>query len=90
MTAYGFISRPAAIAAVLLLLLSSAHAQRNSLDARVKAELASFKGKVSMFARNLDTGETYALAADDRVRAAPGLHGRTPGWRADNRRTSYR
>jgi len=70
MTAYGFISRPAAIAAVLLLLLSSPHAQRNSLDARVKAELASFKGKVSMFARNIDTGETYALAADDRVRTA--------------------
>ena len=70
MTAYGFISRPAAIAAVLLLLLSSAHAQRDSLDARVKAELASFKGKVSMFARNLDTGETYAFGADDRVRTA--------------------
>src|SRR6478672_2281076 len=42
----------------------------DSLDDRVKAELASFKGKVSLFARNLDTGETYALGADDRVRTA--------------------
>src|ERR1700730_5604979 len=41
-----------------------------TLDARVKAELASFKGRVSLFARNLDTGETYALGADDRVRTA--------------------
>jgi len=45
-------------------------AQSDSLDARVKAELAPFKGKISMFAKNLDTGETYALGADDRVRTA--------------------
>src|SRR5438132_9527230 len=44
--------------------------QASVLDARVKAELASFKGKVSMCAKNLDTGETYALGADDRVRTA--------------------
>ena len=56
---------------LLLCLCLSAYAQeRNSLDARVKAELASFKGKVSLFATNLDTGETYALGADDRVRTA--------------------
>ena len=42
----------------------------NSLDERVKAEVASFKGKVSLFAKNLDTGETYAMNADDRVRTA--------------------
>ncbi len=42
----------------------------DSLDVRVKAELASFKGKVSLFAKNLDSGETYALGADDRVRTA--------------------
>ena len=45
-------------------------AQSDSLDVRVKAELATFKGKVSLFAKNLDTGETYALGADDRVRTA--------------------
>ena len=42
----------------------------DALDDRVKAELASFKGKVSLFAKNLDTGETYSLGADDRVRTA--------------------
>jgi beta-lactamase class A len=45
-------------------------AQSDSLDAHVKAELAAFKGKASLFAKNLDTGETYALGADDRVRTA--------------------
>jgi beta-lactamase class A len=32
--------------------------------------VASFKGKVSLFAKNLDTGETYALNPDERVRTA--------------------
>ena len=45
-------------------------ARVDSLDERVKAEIAPFKGKVSLFAKNLDTGETYALNADDRVRTA--------------------
>ena len=50
---------------------SSRHSPRgDSLDDRVKAEIAPFKGKVSLFAKNLDTGETYALNADDRVRTA--------------------
>jgi len=42
----------------------------DTLDDRVKAEIAPFKGKVSLFAKNLDTGATYALNADDRVRTA--------------------
>ena len=41
-----------------------------ALDERVRAEVASFKGKVSLFAKNLDTGATFALNADDRVRTA--------------------
>lgn len=41
-----------------------------SLDNDIKARIASFKGKVSLFAKNLDTGETYTLGADDRVRTA--------------------
>jgi beta-lactamase class A len=36
----------------------------------VRAQIAPFKGKVWLFAKNLDTGETYALNADDRVRTA--------------------
>src|SRR5712691_9472187 len=51
-------------------LASSRALAAESLDNRVRAELASFKGKVSLFAKNLDTGETYALGADDRIRTA--------------------
>ena len=41
-----------------------------NLDERVKVEVSAFKGKVSLFAKNIDTGETYGLNADDRVRTA--------------------
>jgi len=41
-----------------------------SLDYKIKERIAAFKGKVSLFAKNLDTGETYASDADDRVRTA--------------------
>ncbi len=41
-----------------------------SLDDQVKNIVVSFKGKVSLFAKNLDTGETYSLNADERVRTA--------------------
>jgi beta-lactamase class A len=40
------------------------------LDDQVKLLVNAFKGKVSLFARNLDTGETYALNPDERVRTA--------------------
>ena len=53
---------------ILLLLAGSVAAQ--SLDEQVKPIVASFKGKVSLFAKNLDTGQTYALNADERVRTA--------------------
>ena len=43
---------------------------RVSLGDRMKAELVNFKGKVSLFAKNLDTGETYDLGGDDQVRTA--------------------
>jgi beta-lactamase class A len=54
---------------VVLLICVSASAQK-SLDDQVKPLVGSFKGKVSLFAKNLDTGETYALKADERVRTA--------------------
>jgi beta-lactamase class A len=41
-----------------------------SLDAQVRAEITPFKGKVSVFAKNLDTGQTYILNGDERVRTA--------------------
>ncbi len=45
-------------------------AKQVALDQSVRAEVAKFKGKVSLFAKNLDTGETYELGADDRVQTA--------------------
>jgi beta-lactamase class A len=40
------------------------------LDALVRAEITPFKGKVSLFAKNLDTGATYSFNGDERVRTA--------------------
>ncbi len=60
-------------AALLLVCMQTAAQEKTvskSLDQNVKAKLASFKGKVSLFAKNLETGESYALGADDRVRTA--------------------
>jgi beta-lactamase class A len=72
-----FVMMPFLLTALLLegtLANSSSPARHStcvdSLDDRVKAAIAPFKGKVSLFAKNLDTGETYALNADDRVRTA--------------------
>jgi beta-lactamase class A len=49
---------------------SRSSSQASSLDARVRAEIVPFKGKVMLFAKNLDTGTSYALGADERVRTA--------------------
>jgi beta-lactamase class A len=48
----------------------SANKPSPKLDEQVKALITPFKGKVSLYAKNLDTGETYALNADERVRTA--------------------
>ena len=62
---------------VLIVLLSGigAFAQTNqasqaALDQHVRAEVTQFKGKVSLFAKNLDTGVVYELGGDDRVPTA--------------------
>ncbi len=41
-----------------------------SLDALVRAEITPFKGKVFLFAKNLDTGAIYSFSGDDRIRTA--------------------
>lgn len=41
-----------------------------SLDPLIRAETAPFKGKVFIFAKNLDTGTTYSFNGDERVRTA--------------------
>jgi beta-lactamase class A len=58
--------------AIMLVFGLAVYAQSPTatLDERVRAEVAAFKGKVSLFARNLDTGATFAFNADDRVRTA--------------------
>ena len=40
------------------------------LDARVRAEVAAFSGTVRLYAKNLDTGASYSLGGDERVRTA--------------------
>ena len=62
------VNRISNILVVLLLLSVSASGQ--SLDDQVKNLVTSFKGKVNLFAKNLDTGETYGLNPDERVRTA--------------------
>jgi beta-lactamase class A len=64
--------------AVLVLLLAAGSAfadadqtaKQAAMDQRVRAELAQFKGKVRLLAKNLDTGEVYELGGDDRVSTA--------------------
>ena len=58
------------ILSLILLCISVSAQSQSSLDDRVKPLVATFKGKVSLFAKNLDTGETYSLNADERVRTA--------------------
>ncbi len=67
----------AALCLSLFLLCGLVRPQTNStaqtntaLDARVRSEIEPFKGRVSLFAKNLDSGETYALNADDIVPTA--------------------
>ncbi len=41
-----------------------------ALDGLVRAEITPFKGKVYVFAKNIDTGVAYSLNGDERVRTA--------------------
>ncbi|MDQ2975802.1 MAG: class A beta-lactamase-related serine hydrolase [Acidobacteriota bacterium] len=66
------------ILALLALLLAGVNAfaqttqaaKQTVLDGRVRAEVTQFKGKVSLYAKNLDTGSVYELGGDDRVPTA--------------------
>jgi beta-lactamase class A len=42
----------------------------DTLDHKIRAAIAQFPGKVHLFAKNLDTGQSYALNPDDRVQTA--------------------
>lgn len=57
--------------AIVLTLAATAYGQSNStLDTRVRTEIAPFKGKAFLYAKNLDTGEIYSYNGDERVRTA--------------------
>lgn len=70
------------IASVLLLItlvsIQTAFSQRAStprpapqtLDAKVNAAMGDFKGKVWIYAKNLDSGEVYSLRGEEQVRTA--------------------
>jgi len=50
--------------------LAQAKQSDTNLESRVRAEIDPFKGKVFLFAQNLDTGQTYSFNGDERVRTA--------------------
>jgi beta-lactamase class A len=58
---------------VLLLFVCvcmNAKHENSPLDQAVKAKIQGFAGKVSLYAKNLETGATYAIAAEEPVRTA--------------------
>ena len=52
--------------------------QSPGLDARVRSEISGFKGQINLYAKNLDTGASYGLGADERVRTASTI--KVPTW----------
>ena len=43
---------------------------QTALDRQVREAISGFEGKVFIYAKNLDTGATYSLNGDERVRTA--------------------
>src|SRR5437899_8501565 len=64
------IARLSLLLVAITIAASSIVAQPNSLDTRIRNEITPFKGKVFVFAQNLDTGATYTYNGDERVRTA--------------------
>ncbi len=63
--------KPFFLLLTLLLFLLVCSAQTNkALDDAVRKEIKDFKGKVTLFAKNLDTGASYGVGEDERVRTA--------------------
>ncbi len=55
-----------------LVALASCHGlmAQPTLEARMKAAIAEVQGTVSLYAKNMDTGETFGVREDERVRTA--------------------
>lgn len=47
-----------------------AQSSNNALDSKIKAKIAGFSGHVNLYAKNLESGASYALDADAPVRTA--------------------
>lgn len=62
--------RVSALAAAEVQMAPPAEGPTETLDTRVRDEVRHFKGKVWLYAKNLDTGATYSLNGDERVRTA--------------------
>jgi beta-lactamase class A len=45
-------------------------ASNQSLETRINAQITPFKGKVYLYAKNLDTGKTFSYNGDERVKTA--------------------
>ena len=62
------------VVAVLLAIgagqFAAAETKRETMDRRVRAAISGFQGTVRLFAKNLDTGETYGIGENEKVRTA--------------------
>ncbi len=54
----------------LLLLAAAVLADAQQMEARIRTAVERFPGAVSLYAKNLDTGRSFGLGADERVRTA--------------------
>ena len=65
------ISRTALLVITIVLAAHVVWSQKaTDLDARIHAQIDPFKGKVYLFAKNLETGESYSFNGDERVKTA--------------------
>ncbi len=55
---------------IVFLLLALQLMPSPSMEQRVRSEIANFSGTVTLYAKNLDTGQTYGIKPDERVRTA--------------------
>ena len=58
------------MARILVFLLTATAVFSQTLDEQIQAAIAGFDGRVSLYARNLDTGRSYGLRENDPVRTA--------------------
>lgn len=64
----------AVLFATAVFQLTAAETKRETMDRRVRAAIAGFQGTVRLYAKNLDTGETYGIGENEKVRTS------CPSW----------